>query len=1341
LLCCAQVLLAGVQVQENTVNRFSFTWDMEGLSIADSGGKPSSLFFKNQSVELGDSGQPLIPGYSFYIGIPPKGDVQIQLVPLSIRTIVLKNSLATYKAVKRHARYPDLVFSDTWLSNGRPATMGNIRSRQFILKPFLYDEKTRSLRILEKASCVVTFPPSSQGMTGAAGTPTDYQRMISRLMLNYSIAGAWATASRGAPKRAGGQAFPLASNNSFLTFTIGDGHDSTNEGTTLENGLLKIPGDSLRKMGSTIFMSQVACFASYKGEMPTQTPDISVLPDGVTEIPLLRFDLNGNGIVDPEDYVVGYVTGSSDWAWDTSAGRYYYNLDRYEDYRHYWITVKPAGGMALQRTTAVAGSDPATINSFTNHILFKQPQALSNKGGDVSKGEFSGLDWYWRMLTQAQPLFSFQVALPNIDTAFPVNLHISQGVSSGFSGINASFSNRPACSTCQASEWSSFKYSGNRALRISADNMNQGDYIEIVGFEFTYTTDLDMSNSKSLTVFSPETSSIVRYQLRNLPGEPVYIFRLDANESMRLVDTVTLPQGSSYTWTDSAGKGVKYFICGKSGFLQSQPCRVQTIQSTDNLAIRDLRSVNNQADFLVITHSDFMDQAIRLAQHKSDIGRFKSPKVVDVNDVYREFSGGDFDPAAIRNFLVYATGLWAVKPQYAVLMGKGHYNYKGILSSEPVFIPVYEWNDRCIDDFYAYLEPGAKADSMTPPIPKIFIGRLPCITDDQARQMVDKIIAMEDPATADLGAWRNRALLVNDDDMQGANTDPLGAEHFYASDAVATAIQSQRPSIDIRKVNLFEYPWNNVLEKPEARDALLSVINGGVSFANYFGHGNPGQWADERILNVALVSNLHNIKQYPLISSFSCSVGQFDKPGERCLSEALVVASQSGAIATIASLRQAYSDNNKLLALAFYTSVLDSSRIGVSYGEAYAQAKIIVRDQNSQIYSYLGDPSLCAVNPSHRVSLDIVNSKGAPVDTLMALQSITIRGSIPLIGAVTPDTRYGAGDKPAFVQLSMFNPPIGSKRKDKGTRSDPSYTLPGTPIFTGLAEVKNGVFEQTIHLPRSVTFDKPGAELIAYSWQALDNGLGCKAITFHGTDTSGANGHNDTVGPIIAIRALYDDAVLATPKTNNSIALTADKLQAVLPFKCEINVTDSMGIDVTGTGPDEGLTMEIPGSLSKQNINQKFSFTGGDYRKGTATVEFGEGQLRSGTYTLSISAQDLAGNITRRNFSMEILQSKDLAITRVFNFPNPMKMGKTTAFYFDMTKTSNVRSSIKLYSMSGRLLRVFFGAYSGEVFDGRDQMGNLLGPKVYLYQLTVEDLDQQKTVKSAIQKLVVHPPR
>jgi hypothetical protein len=1164
-------------------------------------------------------------------------------------------------------------------------------------------------------------------------------------MLNYSIASQWSSASRSAAKRASGQAFPLAPNNPMMSFTIGDGHDSTNEGTTLENGLIKIPGDSLRKLGSTILMSQVACYASYKGEMPTATPDISVLPDGVTEIPLMRFDLNGNGIVDPEDYVVAYVTGSSDWAWDTSAGQYYYNLDRYEDSRHYWITVKPSGGLSPQRMVPAPGGGAVAATSFKNRIFFNESKDISYKGGDVSKGERSGLDWRWILLTQSLPSFSYQVQLPNIDSSFPVNLRIIEGArrkdSLGRITLTTLFSGAAICSTCQSLQWYRSQYYGNCTMRLNANNMTMNDYIEIAGFEFTYTTDLDMSNNKSLTVFSPETSSIVRYQLRNLPGEPVYIFRLDANESMRLVDTMTLPQGSSYTWTDSAGKGVKYFICGKSGFLRSQPCRVQTIQSTDNLAIRDLRSVNNQADFIVITHSDFMDQAIRLAKHKSDIGRFKNPKVVDVNNVYREFSGGDFDPAAIRNFLVYATNLWGVKPQFVVLMGKGHFNYKSIGAVEPVFIPIFELNDRCVDDFYAYLEPSAKVESITPPIPDIFIGRFPCITKDEARQMVDKVIEIEDPSIADLGAWRNRTLLVNDDDMQGTHIDQLAMDHFKASEVVGQVVQSERPATDIRKVNLFEYPWNQVLEKPEARDALLSNINAGVSFVNFFGHGSPSQWADERILSIPLIANLHNNKQYPLISSFSCSVGWFDKPANRCLSEALVLASQSGAIATISSMRQAYSDNNKQLALAFYGNAFDSTRTNISYGEAYAGAKILVRDQNSQIYSYLGDPSICVEVPTHRITMDIVNSKGTVIDTLKAMQAITIRGSIRLSDGHTVDTRYGTTDKPASVQLSMFNPPIASKRKDGGKLNDPIDSLPGTPIFTGIVDVKKGIFEQTIHLPRNVTFNKIGAKVIAFSWQALDNGLGYKPIIFNGTDTLNNNGHIDTTGPLIAIRALYDNASSLPAKTDNSVALTADKLQAVLPFKCEINVVDSMGIDVTASGPDEGLTIEIPNVMSKQNINNKFSFTGGDFRKGTASVEFDEGQLRAGMYTLSISAQDLAGNITRQNFSLEILHSQDLAITRVFNFPNPMKMGKTTAFYFNLTKTSNIRSTIKLYAMSGKLLRVFFDIQSGETFDGRDQMGNLLGPKVYLYQLTVEDLDQQKTVKSAIQKLVMHPPR
>jgi hypothetical protein len=270
-------------------------------------------------------------------------------------------------------------------------------------------------------------------------------------------------------------------------------------------------------------------------------------------------------------------------------------------------------------------------------------------------------------------------------------------------------------------------------------------------------------------------------------------------------------------------------------------------------------------------------------------------------------------------------------------------------------------------------------------------------------------------------------------------------------------------------------------------------------------------------------------------------------------------------------------------------------------------------------------------------------------------------------------------------------------------------------------------------------FKKPGAKILAYSWQGFDNGIGYKHILFDGTDSIGSY---DTIGPTIALRPLYDDQDASAATTAKStVPLISGKIQATLPFKCEVNVFDSSGIDVVGTGPDEGLSIEIEGVLSKQNINNKFRFDGGDYRKGNATIEFSEGELRAGTYTLWASAQDLAGNVTRQKFTLEVAQTQDLAINHVFNYPNPVKMGQSTAIYFDLSKKTGVTSTIKIYSMAGKLLRVFSSTYSGQIFNCRDEVGNALGPNVYLYQLIAEESGSQKTVKSKIQKLLIHPPR
>ena len=134
-----------------------------------------------------------------------------------------------------------------------------------------------------------------------------------------------------------------------------------------------------------------------------------------------------------------------------------------------------------------------------------------------------------------------------------------------------------------------------------------------------------------------------------------------------------------------------------------------------------------------------------------------------------------------------------------------------------------------------------------------------------------------------------------------------------------------------------------------------------------------------------------------------------------------------------------------------------------------------------------------------------------------------------------------------------------------------------------------------------------------------------------------------------------------------------------------------------------------------------------------------------GAYKMMISAQDLLGNVTHRTIDLQIADDQELDLYHVFNYPNPMRLGETCRFYFDLSRATvdqsanEVRVMIRLYTLSGRLIRVIENAMRGQVFDGRDAFGNLLSPGVYLYQISAAD--QQKVVKSKIEKLAINPPR
>ena len=64
------------------------------------------------------------------------------------------------------------------------------------------------------------------------------------------------------------------------------------------------------------------------------------------------------------------------------------------------------------------------------------------------------------------------------------------------------------------------------------------------------------------------------------------------------------------------------------------------------------RTPANGADYILIAHRSLWGAAQRLADHRR--GQGLRVALVDVQDIYDEFSGGQVDAEAIRSFLAYA---------------------------------------------------------------------------------------------------------------------------------------------------------------------------------------------------------------------------------------------------------------------------------------------------------------------------------------------------------------------------------------------------------------------------------------------------------------------------------------------------------------------------------------------------------------------------------------------------------------------------------------------------------------------------------------------------------------
>lgn len=303
---------------------------------------------------------------------------------------------------------------------------------------------------------------------------------------------------------------------------------------------------------------------------------------------------------------------------------------------------------------------------------------------------------------------------------------------------------------------------------------------------------------------------------------------------------------------------------------QEAPARYYAGVITDvpfsQISYYDPPDLDVAADYLVITHGDFITSAQRLADYRQSQGL--SARVINVQDLYNQFNYGIFNPLAIKNYLRHAFQHWETPPAYVILVGDGTWNFKGSprYYSLPVYMPpnlawVDPWNGE-VDS--ANLLATVVGDDL---LPDVDISRIPVNSAAELEAVVDKIIAYE---SAPRQGWQRHWIFVADD-----VPDPAG-DFVELSQGIIRDYHEPGYTVSAIYQNDFGCPPNCV----SVTQAITHSLNiTGALLLNYIGHGAINRWSGESILDTEDIVWLNNADRLPLALSMTCLDGYWIHPG------------------------------------------------------------------------------------------------------------------------------------------------------------------------------------------------------------------------------------------------------------------------------------------------------------------------------------------------------------------------------------------------------------------------------------------------------------------------------
>jgi hypothetical protein len=876
------------------------------------------------------SGAPDLPSAGLMLGIPFGAEPGIRVIEADetlVPAIVdlcpvaqpIFNNVAGRLVWQAETIQPDsaIYSSNAWYPAQPVAidSIGMIRSQRVLqirLQPIQYNPVTKQLNIYTRLVLEVDYSSAGRQPLGGQHPPIpegDFESVLAQSLLNYEQAKAW----RSQP--------------STVSPPLEDSHAASQAAykiSVVQDGIYQLSYIALKNAG-----------------VPVDSLDPRTLR------------LSNQGIE-----VATFVSGEADSVFNPNDYLLFYGQKvntRYTSENVYWLSWGAGSG---QRMASLDGSPTPGYEVLAHFLTTQRVEIDADYYIDHPSGPQKD-HWYGSLIYAASSPASqdFQFQLTHLET---------QDLPAKVRGLLKGYAASPNHHTriyingrlIEDASWQaksehpfeiivpqSYLVEGANTIRVECprDGKITLDGVLVNWFEIDYHRTYQVDNDG--LAFDGETLGGVEFRLDGFSSQVVDIFDITNPLQPAIIVGAVFQSGSSgylAQFQQQLNLERHYLALGNTKRLTP----ISIVADTPS----NLHSTTNGADYLIITHNNFINDIQPLAAWRAHGWRVN---VVDVQDVYDEFNGGVFSPQAIRDFLTYAYASWTPPAlSYVLLVGDGNFDYKNNYGwGEPNYIPPFlddvdPWiGETATDNRYASVS-GADL------LPDLFIGRFPVQTIPQVQAMVSNVLNYEQAIPT--GGWNTRLAFVAD------NTDSAG--NFAAgSNLVADHLVPSGYSVE-KIYYLVTHP-----SLSSARTAIQNAFQQGRLIISYNGHSGIDLWASEGLLKDTDISSLTSGLQQPFLAPMTCQEGYFiwpKPPGNdySALAESIVRVAGKGAIASFSPTGWGLSSGHDYLNKGLYRAIFeqDQTRIGaaVTLAKYYLYTQTAAHRELIETYVLLGDPAL-----------------------------------------------------------------------------------------------------------------------------------------------------------------------------------------------------------------------------------------------------------------------------------------------------------------------------------------------------------------------------------------------